>query len=64
VVHPEERAAAAVTGLSRSIASSGGPSIGGALLGVGLGAPFVACAVLKSTYDVLLWGLFRKVKPR
>lgn len=65
VVHPEERAAAAaVTGLSRSVASAGGPSIGGALLGLGMGAPFIACAALKSTYDLLLWGLFRNVKPR
>ncbi len=65
VVEPGERAAAAaITGLSRSIASSGGPSVGGALLGSAfMGAPFVACAVLKSTYDVALWALFRKVKP-
>ena len=36
----------------------------GAVLGLGMGAPFIACAALKSTYDLLLWGLFRNVKPR
>jgi MFS family permease len=65
VVDPEERAAAAATtGLARSISSSAGPSIGGALFGVGLGAPFIACAALKSTYDLLLWGIFRNVRPK
>ena len=65
VVEPEERAAAAAyTGLTRSLASTPGPSLGGALFGLWGGAPFVVCAALKSGYDVALWGLFRKVQPR
>jgi len=66
VVEPEERAAAAaVTGLSRSISSAGAPSLGGALLGSSFaGLPFVACGILKSTYDIVLWALFRNVKTK
>jgi MFS family permease len=63
VVHPEERAAAAATtGLSRSVAASVGPSIGGALLGgAGAGAPFIAAGALKGVYDLALLALFRGV---
>ncbi|MGI8925788.1 MAG: MFS transporter [Tepidiformaceae bacterium] len=63
VVQPEERAsAAAITGLSRSVAASAAPSVGGALLATGFaGAPFVACAALKSGYDLALLALFGKV---
>lgn len=61
VTPPERAAAAAATGLSRSVAGAVGPSIGGALLGTAAGAPFVACAALKSGYDLALWSLFRKV---
>ena len=64
MVEPEERAAtAAVTNLSRSIASAGAPSIGGALLSSSFGGlPFLVCGGLKSAYDVALWVLFRKVE--
>jgi MFS family permease len=63
VVQPEERAAAAAyTGLTRSLSSTAGPSVGGALLGTWAGAPFLACALLKSTYDLALFGLFRNVE--
>ncbi|MFN0147942.1 MAG: MFS transporter, partial [Dehalococcoidia bacterium] len=63
VVEPEERAAAAAyTGLTRSLSSTAGPTVGGALLGVWGGAPFVACGLLKSAYDVALFATFRKVK--
>ncbi|OAI44560.1 hypothetical protein AYO38_00245 [bacterium SCGC AG-212-C10] len=65
VVEPHERAAAAsITGLSRSVSSSFGPSAGGALLGIAGGGPFAVCAVLKSTYDVGLFVLFRDVENR
>ncbi|MBA4179799.1 MAG: MFS transporter [Anaerolinea sp.] len=66
VVEPEERAAtAAVTGLSRSIASAGAPTVGGALLGTSFaGLPFLVCGGLKSTYDLALWALFRKVEVK
>jgi MFS family permease len=65
VVEPEERAAAAATiGLSRSIASAGGPSLGGSMIGSSFaGLPFLVCGALKSGYDLGLWVLFRKVKP-
>ncbi len=64
VVEPDERAAAAAyTGLTRSLASTAGPSLGGALFGVWAGAPFIACGVLKSAYDGALFVLFRRVKP-
>ncbi len=63
VVHPEERAAAAaVTGLSRSVAAAGAPSAGGALLGSGFaGLPFLICAAGKSAYDLGLLALFHDV---
>ena len=66
IVEPEERAAtAAVTNLSRSIASAGAPSIGGALLSSSFGGlPFLVCGGLKSAYDVALWALFRKVEVK
>ena len=66
MVEPEERAAtAAVTNLSRSIASAGAPSIGGALLSSSFGGlPFLVCGGLKSAYDVALWVLFRKVEVK
>lgn len=65
VVDPEERAAAAAyTGLSRSLASTPGPALGGALFGVWAGAPFLVCGALKSSYDFALWALFRNVKAR
>lgn len=64
VVQPDERAAAAATtGLARTISSAGAPSLGGALLGSSfMGLPFLVCASLKSVYDVLLLTLFKDVK--
>lgn len=66
IVEPEERAAtAAFTGLSRSIASAGAPSVGGALLSSSFGGlPFLVCGALKCGYDVALWTLFRKVEVK
>jgi len=65
VVEPGERAAAAAyTGLSRSLSSTPAPAAGGALLGAWGGAPFLVCAALKATYDVALFTLFRRVEPR
>lgn len=65
VVEPGERAAAAAyTGLSRSLASTGGPSAGGALLGTWAGAPFLVCATIKAAYDLSLLTLFGRVKMR
>ena len=65
VVEPGERAAAAAaTGLARSLGATPAPILGGAMLGAYAGLPFLACAALKSTYDVLLLAFFGRVQPR
>lgn len=65
VVEPEERVAmAGIHGVGRSAAAVIGPSLGTALWNaVGAFAPFVACGVLKISYDLTLLATFRKVKP-
>jgi MFS family permease len=65
VVTPAERAAAAsVTAVPRSLASSISPAMAGALLATGFsGLPLIACGVLKIAYDVALLLTFRHVKP-
>jgi hypothetical protein len=65
VVTPAERpAAASVTAIPRSLASSLSPTLGGILLaGAFSGLPLVICGALKIGYDVALLYLFRHVKP-
>ncbi len=65
VVTPAERAAAAsVTAVPRSLASSISPAMAGALLATGFsGLPLIACGVLKIVYDVALLVTFRHIKP-
>ena len=65
VVTPAERtAAASVTAVPRSLASSIGPSVAGLLLATPfLGLPLVMCGVLKIAYDLALLFSFRHVKP-
>jgi MFS family permease len=65
VVSPPERAAAAsVTAVPRSIAAALSPGIAGYLLAWSpFGAPLVICGALKIAYDLLLLGMFRRVKP-
>jgi MFS family permease len=65
VVTPAERtAAASVTAVPRSLASSLGPALAGVLLATPFsGLPLVACGVLKIVYDVALLVSFRNVKP-
>jgi MFS family permease len=65
VVTPAERtAAASVTAVPRSLASSISPAIAGALIGTAfLGLPLVLCGALKIIYDVALLFSFRHVKP-
>src|SRR5205814_2735277 len=63
VVDPEERTpAAAYTNTARYASRPLGPVVGGALMQhVALAGPFVAAGSLKIVYDVVVYGLFRKV---
>ena len=65
IVLPEERpAAASITTVPRSLASSTGPLIAGYLLTAsGFGWPLVAAGALKIAYDLMLLATFRKVRP-
>jgi len=65
VVTPAERtAAASVTAVPRSLASSISPAIAGFMLaGPFSGLPLVVCGSLKIIYDLALLGLFRHTKP-
>ncbi len=65
VVTPAERtAAASVTAVPRSLASSISPAMAGALLATSFsGLPLVLCGILKIAYDVALLFSFRHVKP-
>jgi MFS family permease len=65
VVTPIERtAAASVTAVPRSLASSVSPAIAGFMLATPFsGLPLVICGCLKIIYDVALLGLFRHTKP-
>jgi MFS family permease len=65
VVTPAERpAAASVTAVPRSLASSISPALAGALLATSFsGLPLVICGILKIVYDVSLLMTFRHVKP-
>ena len=65
VVTPAERtAAASVTAVPRSLASSISPAMTGVLLATPFsGLPLIVCGVLKIVYDVALLYSFRHVKP-
>jgi MFS family permease len=64
VTPPERTAAASVTAVPRSLASSISPAMAGALLSTSLaGLPLVICGVLKIVYDLSLLFSFRHVKP-
>lgn len=65
VVPPAERAAAAsVTSVPRSLASAASPVLAGYLLGLSpFGWPLIVGGVLKGLYDLLLLGLFARVRP-
>jgi MFS family permease len=65
VVTPAERtAAASVTAVPRSLASSLSPALAGVLLATPFsGLPLVVCGVLKIVYDLALLYSFRHVKP-
>jgi MFS family permease len=64
VTPPERTAAASVTAVPRSLASSISPAMSGALLGTSfMGLPFVICGCLKIVYDLALLFSFRHLKP-
>ena len=64
VTPPERPAAASVTAVPRSLASSLSPAFAGILLGGPfLGAPLVICGALKIIYDAALLFSFRHIKP-
>jgi MFS family permease len=65
VVTPLERpAAASITAVPRSLASSLSPALAGALLTTSFtGLPLVVCGMLKIIYDVALLFSFRHTKP-
>jgi MFS family permease len=65
VVTPAEQpAAASITAVPRSLASSVSPVLAGALLASTIpGLPLVICGVLKIGYDLALLFTFRHVKP-
>jgi MFS family permease len=64
VTPPERTAAASVTAVPRSLASSVSPALAGALLTTAFsGLPLVVCGVLKIAYDLALLFSFRHVKP-
>jgi MFS family permease len=62
VVTPPERAAAAsFTAVPRSLAAALSPTLSAALLAAGwISLPLVACGVLKTAYDLVLWRVCRK----
>ncbi|MEX3941072.1 MFS transporter [Paraburkholderia sp. BR10937] len=64
VVTPSERpAAASFTAVPRSLAAAVAPTIAGGLLGAGwLGAPLIACGVLKIAYDLSVLAAFRHIR--
>ena len=64
VTPPERPAAASVTAVPRSLASSFSPAIAGALLTTTfLGLPLILCGALKIIYDIALLFSFRHIKP-
>jgi MFS family permease len=64
VTPPERPAAASVTAVPRSLASSISPAISGLLLTTAFtGLPLVLCGTLKIAYDVALLFSFRHIKP-
>jgi len=64
VTPPERPAAAGVTAVPRSLASSISPAISGLLLTTTFtGLPLILCGTLKIAYDVALLFSFRHIKP-
>ncbi|HEY3247063.1 MAG TPA: MFS transporter [bacterium] len=65
VVDPQERTAAAgVTNVVRNVAQAVTPVLSGyAMQVVSLGLPFFIGGALKIVYDLILYGMFRRIRP-
>jgi len=64
VTPPERTAAASITAVPRSLASSISPAMAGVLLTLPFtGWPLIICGILKTTYDLMLLFSLRHVKP-
>ena len=64
VTPPERTAAASVTAVPRTLASSISPALAGVLLATSFsGLPLVLCGALKIVYDLALLASFRHIKP-
>ena len=64
VTPPERPAAASVTAVPRSLASSLSPALAGMLLTTSfVGLPLILCGTLKIVYDVALLFSFRHIRP-
>lgn len=65
VVGPDERSAmAGINSVTRSVTGTASPSIAAVVWNIGLiGIPFMACGLLKITYDLSLYFMFRNVRP-
>jgi MFS family permease len=64
VVHPEERAAAAITSAPRSISGAISPAFAGWMLALSsFGWPLLVGGAIKATYDIVLLLMFRLVRP-
>jgi MFS family permease len=65
IVKPEERSkVAGLINLPRSLTSAISPSIAAFIMQfVGLSIPFLIAGGLKSAYDIILYLMFRHIKP-
>jgi MFS family permease len=64
VTPPERPAAASITAVPRSLASSLSPALAGAMFSASfLGLPLILCGTLKIIYDIALLFSFRHIKP-
>jgi hypothetical protein len=62
LVDPAERtAAAAVTNAARYTVRPLGPLLAGLAAGLGQGAPLLLAGMIKSGYDLTLWGWLRRI---